>query len=41
MDTQMCGPINSGLVRWRLTVYMDAVTVNGSSPVTENHIQSG
>ena len=33
-------PTNSGLTRWRLTVfYMDAVVASGRNPVSKHHIQ--
>ena len=35
MGTQLLDPINSGLIRWRLTVYMDAVAKSEGNPVNK------
>ena len=37
--TQLRDPINSGLTRWRLRVYMDAVVESGRNPVSKRQIQ--
>ena len=36
---QLHDPINSGLSRWRLTSYVDAVVESGRNPVSKHQIQ--
>ena len=35
IGTQLCDPINSGMVQWRLTIYVDAVAESGRNPVSK------
>ena len=37
--TRMRDPINSGLTRWRLKVYVDTVAESGRNPVSKHQIQ--
>ena len=40
ISTQLRDPINSGLARWRLTVYVDAVAESGRNPASKHQIQT-
>ena len=37
--TLLCDLINPGLVRWQLTIYLDAVAENGRNPVSKHQVQ--
>ena len=41
IGTQLCDPINSGLTRWRLMVYIyvDAVAESGTDPASKHQTQ--
>ena len=41
IGTQMRRLVNSGLARWLLTMYLDAVAENGRNPVSKYHILPG